>query len=86
MKRLEPWANQTIDSVSAQIRLKFLDEWRKRTIELGGNPGPDGIDYSIPEIHVQFLLCDPTIQYLGQHKKHRDQFNNLFSADECEYL
>lgn len=49
------------ERVKATARAKWLTRWMEHTAEVSGKPceDPDGIDYTLPHIHIEWLLCDP---------------------------
>ena len=47
--------NDMNDSVSFQVRSRFLDQW----CDYCGVTDPKDIDYNEPHVAIEYLLCDP---------------------------
>lgn len=85
-ERLGSKADELHDRITAEARAKWLSRWMEYTAEVTGRPcdNPDGIDYSNPRIHLEWLLCDPTNQARIQSKDPaiRAHFFDQLTSDE----
>lgn len=79
-------ADELHDRITAQARAQWLPRWMAHTAEMTGRPceDPDGIDYTLPHIHIEWLLCDPTNQARIQSKdpEARARFFDQLTAEE----
>lgn len=68
--------------------LRARNEYRQRWVDYTHEvePGfPDGeYDLSIPEIHIEWLLCDLSVMRLVKSKKHRHRFYGMLTPEELD--
>lgn len=75
------------DRIAATNRAKFLDRWMGRMEELGRPcTSYEEIDYNDPQIHVEWLLCDPSNIVAFQSKKLCQAFLDTLTPEERDYL
>lgn len=76
-----------VDKIANANRAKFLDRWMGRMAELG-RPCSSAldIDYSDPQIHVEWLLCDPSNIVAVQSRRLRRNFVKTLTPAEREYF
>lgn len=78
---------RTVDKIAAINRSKYLDRWMERMAELG-RPCRSAldIDYSDPQIHLEWLMCDPSVIVAVQSKRLRRNFVKTLTPAEREYF
>lgn len=79
-RRLEQ-GEGTVDLATVRARAKYLNRW----MAMSGVDSPDMIDYTKPQIEIEFMLCDMRNLKLIRGGKNRDEFLKQLSpeAREC---
>lgn len=85
--RVKEAPDELNDRIAAMTRSKYLDRWMGRMEELGRPcTDPSGIDYTDPQIHVEWLLCDPANIIAFQSRHLCQKFLDTLTPEEREYL
>lgn len=86
-ERVRQAPENTVGTITAQVKLKFLDRWMERTRKLGRPcEDPSQIAYDDYQIHVESLLCDPANIIRLQSKRLRKSFLAELTEEERRYL
>ena len=56
--QIDLYLDTHFDEMTAKVRSK----WTARWMQICGADTPDGIDYSNPYVHLEWILCDMRIQ------------------------
>lgn len=76
-----------VDNAAAQVRMQYLDRWMERTREIGKEcTSPSQIDYSDPQISLEWKFCDPATIVAYQSKRLRPNVIKTLTPEELEYL
>lgn len=88
LKKLKDLANGKIDEwtdkMTVQVRADFLDRWMEITDNEYEEPCRDygDIDYSIPQISLEWQLCDPSVLFGLRDPTKRAKFLSLLTDEE----
>ena len=79
---------ETVDgyqrSYIEQVREKWRDRWVEYTHELRPDYPQGEYDLSIPEIHIEWLLCDLYNLRLVKSKRHRAEWYAKLTPEELD--
>ena len=82
MKRMKEafgdWGEDQREKVAMQARLKFMPRWME---ECGVDDWHD-IDYTNPQIHLEWILCDPGILRELTREGGRDKLFEMLTEEE----
>ena len=67
-----------------QARAKWFDRWVEYTHEVEPDFPAGEYDLSIPEIHIEWMLCDPYNLRIIKSKKHRHEFYEKLTPVELD--
>ena len=79
-------SDQLRDQVTFQTRAEKLPLWMWRTEQLTGEPctSYEDVAWDDPQIHLEWLLCDPAILFGLTKPKKRDAFLATLTDEERE--
>lgn len=82
MKRMREafgdWGDDQREKIAMQARTKFMPRWME---ECGVDDWHD-IDYKNPQIHLEWILCDPVILRDLQNEGGRDRLFQMLTEEE----
>lgn len=69
-----------------RVRLKYAERWMKETEEVTGKRCESiaDVDLSIPQIHIEWLLCDPVYTLKLKNKQVAHEFMQELNEEERE--
>lgn len=82
MKRMKQafgdWGDDQKEKIAMQARAKFMPRWME---ECGVTDWHD-IDYKNPQIHLEWILCDPAVLKDLQNEGGRDRLFQMLTEEE----
>lgn len=85
--KIKAKSSEVVDNMAALTRAKYADRWIQRTREIGKEcNGWADIDFSDPQISLEYKLCDPANIMNLQDPKTRDRFIDSLTDEERAYL
>lgn len=72
------WKDDQRESIAMQSRMKFVDRW----MEECGVTNMSDIDYSNPQISLEWKLCDPAVLRDLQKEGGRERLFEILSDEE----
>lgn len=73
-----------VDTYVSRVRASYIPRWVEYTHEVKPDYPEGEYDLTIPEIHIEWMLCDLSVMRLVKSKKHRQKFYDMLTPEELD--